>query len=242
MDNQYKGLVDYLEPLTNLDNFKSNPIFQITLEHISSDQGKEYLYQILTKTSLNTVDIINYCNKNDKYGNSEKYNFGFITTSPTNLRYIFHAHLILKHINSIGLNNVNIVEVGCGYGGLCLAIDHFKNKYNVTINSYNLVDLPAVSKLQKMYLSEYNLDFNVDFYSALEYGSTIPYTDMFLISNYAFSEISEDNQEKYVKILFPKVKNGFMVWNTSLFYDFGLPYKDEMEYPLTGPVNKYLYF
>jgi hypothetical protein len=65
---------------------------------------------------------------------------------------------------------------------------------------------------------------------------------MFIISNYCFSEISEEFQKKYIDILFPKVSHGFMAWNMIPTYNFGFKFSEEDEYPKTGEFNKYLRF
>jgi hypothetical protein len=182
--------------------------------------------------------IIRFCQENDKYGGGEKYDFGFIVTSPSNFRYILHAHLIFTHIKSNNMNDVNIVEVGCGYGGLCLAIHLFSNLYNINILSYNLVDLPDMINLQKIYLSNFNIN-NLKFHNAYDYNIE---NNLFLISNYCFSEISDDNQKQYIQKLFPKVIHGFMAWNFIPVYNFGFECKVVDEYPLTGCYNKYIFF
>ena len=62
---------------------------------------------------------------------------------------------------------------------------------------------------------------------------------MFLISNYCFSELSSLNQDSYRQILFPKIANGFIVWNAVPLFDFGFPAQVEPEVPNTGDWNKY---
>jgi hypothetical protein len=51
-----------------------------------------------------------------------------------------------------------------------------------------------------------------------------------------------DLQKQYIATLFPKVSHGFMAWNNIPLYNFGFETKSETEVPLTGPVNKYVYF
>lgn len=48
-------------------------------------------------------------------------------------------------------------------------------------------------------------------YGAFDHGSNIQKENMFLISNYCFSEISQENRNKYVEILFPKVLHVFLL-------------------------------
>lgn len=244
LDSIYVDFSKYVETLSNINDFKSHPDFTNVLEHVSFNQGIQYLDLIKNKTPLSQDDIIAYCKINDKIGGGEKYNYDFITTSPTNFRYLFQAHLIITHLFTLNLTDVNIVEVGCGYGGLCLAINHLSNTYNIKIKikSYNLIDLPSLSKLQQLYLKEHQLNFTTNFHSAFNYGADIEQNELFLISNYCFSEISSENQQKYINTLFPKVSHGFMAWNYIPVYNFGFDYVEETEYPLTGTFNKYVYF
>lgn len=240
MSDIYTQFTDYIHDIVenkNITTFKSNNNVTQILEHVSFDQGQLYLKYIRDIFTLD--DIIRYCEENDKYGGGKKYNFGFIVTSPSNFRYILHAHLILTHMKSNNTNDVNIVEVGCGYGGLCLAIHSFSTLYNINILCYNLIDLPDISNLQKMYLSNFNIN-GLTFHNAYDYN--IVNNNLFLISNYCFSEISDYHQKQYIKMLFPKVIHGFMAWNHIPVYDFGFKCKVEDEYPLTGSTNKYVFF
>ena len=74
-------------------------------------------------------------------------------------------------------------------------------------------------------------------------GKNIDRNNMFLISNYCFSEISPEYQKEYITHLFPKVTHGFMAWNHIKPYDFGFNTRIEEERPKTGGIyNKYIYF
>lgn len=239
----YIPITNYLNTIENINDFKSNKDFIGVLEHVTYELGIEYLKHIRNSSKINDFDIISYCNLNDKFGGGSKYEYDIVKTSPTNLRYILHAHLILSYINKLNLQSVKIVEIGCGYGGLCLALNYFSKFYNISIENYKLVDLLAVSRLQEKYLQNHTLSFRTEYYSSINYGADIEDSnDYFLISNYCFSEISKDNQQKYIDNLFQKVKHGFMAWNCIPVYNFGFNYTDEIEYPLTGGINRYVYF
>jgi len=212
------------------------------LEHVNKKQGDEYIYYIKNKTNITEQEIIDFCKINDSIGNPNKEDFGFLICSPSSLRYIFHAHLILTLLSSLNLPSIDIVEIGGGYGGLCLAIQHFSKKYNISINSYSIIDLHIISNLQKLYLSKLVPSLNIDYVDASTFGSCISKQNMFLVSNYCFSEISKENQEKYIENLFPKVSHGFIAWNNIPLYHFGFKYMEEIEYPKTGPYNKYIRF
>ena len=234
-DTLYNNLINYVKTVVennNLTNFKSNvtDIF----EHVSYELGQQYIDCIKKYSVLSTDQIISYCKKNDMYGGGKKYDYGWITTSPTNFRYLLHSHIILTHIKSQDQHETNIVEIGCGYGGLCLAILELSHFYGVTINEYHLIDLPDINLLQKLYLSNFSFTTKLLFHSAYTYGHNITTTNLFLISNYCFSEIDSEHQKRYISQLFPKVSHGFMTWNHILFYDFGFKVNIEEEYPLTS--------
>jgi hypothetical protein len=244
----YTSYVSYLDSIyatNSLTDFKSNSRYRQILEHVSNEQGKEYLDYILSLTLITKEEILKFCTLNDSLGNpyKNKYDILNISVSPTSLRYIFHAHLILTQIKATGNLNVDIVEVGGGYGGLCLCLYYFASNYKISINSYRICDLPSVIRLQKMYLSTVNSTLEVEFVDSTTHGSAIDCDTMFLISNYCFSEISKENQDSYRKTLFPKVAHGFMAWNMIPVYDFGFSTRVESEFPNTGgPMNKYVYF
>jgi len=245
MDSIYYKFSSFLQNISinnNISTFKNNKACTYMLEHVSYEQGLEYLTLIKKHSSFNEEDIKNYCIINDKIGEGNKYNYKFIITSPSNFRYIFYSYLILNYLNSIKNNNPTICEVGGGYGGLCLAVNFFSAKYNINIDSYNIIDLPNVSELQKKYISMNNSLLKINYYSSLNYGSEIESNNLFLISNYCFSELSNENQHNYITQLFPKVSNGFMAWNFIPVYNFGFKHYVEDEYPKTGDFNKYVYF
>jgi hypothetical protein len=241
MYTNYIQYINYICTQKDLSNFKSNNNYRDILEHVSPEQGQLYLDCILSNTNLSMSDIKNFCNKNDSIGSPLKKLYGDLFVSPTSLRYIYHSHLIFEHIKSLSLNNIDIVEVGCGYGGLCLAINFFKEKYGIGVNSYKLIDLKEAINLQKIYLSMVDIS-NVEYIDSDTFGKDIKDSNMFLISNYCFSEISDDLQKMYIQLLFPKVSHGFMAWNHINTYNFGFAFREADEVPKTGSMNKYIYF
>lgn len=226
----------------DLANFKMSNKYREILEHVTPEIGNQYLECIRSRTSIHDADISAYCSINDAVGSSIKTRYGELYVSPSSLRYIFHAHLIFTHIKSLNISSTNITEVGGGYGGLCLALHYFANVYGVSINSYTIIDLPNPLKLQRLYLSKVSASLKVNFVDSSTYGEQIGNRDLYLISNYCFSEISSENQKQYIQKLFPKVSHGFMAWNFIPVYNFKPDMKIEVEYPLTGKDNKYIYF
>jgi len=239
---RYTNFVDRICNENDLSSFKRHPDYQYMLEHVSREQGQEYLSCIQKNTTITEQQIISFCELNDRLGAPNRHSYGTLVCSPTNLRYLYHAHLILTYFKTFTLPSYKLVEVGGGYGGLCLAIQTLAPHYTVTLESYTILDLPAPSRLQEKYLTLHTLPAPVSFVNAETFGATLPGQDYFIISNYCFSEISFEFQKRYIETLFPKVSHGFMAWNMIPTYFFGFPIREEEEVPKTGPFNKYVYF
>ena len=243
--DRYSTYVRSICDANNLSGFKSNPNYTYMLEHVSTQLGKEYLMCILSQTTITKDEVVEFCTLNDAIGNPNKVKYDDlnISVSPSSLRYIFQSHLILTHMKAIHNLNADAIEVGGGYGGLCLSLHYFAPKYGVRINSYKICDLSNIIRLQQVYLRDVDSALNVEFVDATNFGANIKCDNMFLISNYCFSEISKVNQNSYQQILFPKIAHGFIAWNNIPIYDFGFTTHVEPEIPLSGGSNnKYVYF
>ena len=239
----YYKFVETLCSSGDISTFKRDPKYTYMLEHVSISDGSNYLNLIKKLTPIDENAIVSFCNQNDSIGNPKLESYGNLNVSPSSLRYLFHSHLILTHLQTLKLDKIDIVELGGGYGGLCLAMYHLANKYNVKINSYTIIDLSSPIKLQELYLKTLNQTPNVSFVDANTFGESIGQNNMFMISNYCFSEISTSFRESYIEKLIPKVSHGFMAWNAIPVFDFGFKLKIEDEYPNTGgQYNKYVYF
>ncbi len=69
------------------NEFRNNPNYTQILEHVSEEQGSEYL-QIISNDSDILASINNF-KANDNYGNPRMYEYpGIGTVSPSTLRYI----------------------------------------------------------------------------------------------------------------------------------------------------------
>jgi hypothetical protein len=165
------------------------------------------------------------------------------SVSPTSLRYVYQSHLILSHIQELDIldDKMNMVEIGGGYGGLCLALYYFAHYYGIKIRSYTIIDLPEVIQLQKMFHTSVGMK-GVEYVNAFTYGKEINHNEMFCISNYCFSEISLENQHWYRYHLFPKVSHGFMCWNNQSPCSIPFVFQSFREVPNTGEHNKFIYF
>jgi hypothetical protein len=248
MTDCYTDYTDYVPSIVasgSIEEFRNNPRYVAIVENVTEHQGHEYMHNILTRFSCTGDDIIEYSEMNDRYGSPAKYVYLGRQISASTMRYFFHAMLILTYFNSKNSSPVRIVELGAGYGGLCLAINYCLKFFpELKISEYMIIDLEEPSKLQQMCLSRFTLSYPCKFFDAKNFGSEVaedPEQLLFLISNYCFSEIPIDLQEKYQAILLPKTKHGFIAWNTPL-RGFGKALSVEEEYPKTGPYNLYVRF
>lgn len=227
--------------------FKSNQRYRYMLEHVNKVTGDHYLRLIKTEYNdfyTSNVDYIKeLCNTNDQYGVPIKSKYADIgDSSPTNLRYLFFSLLIVDDIKKYNLNNIDMIEIGGGYGGLCFFIYKIAEKYDISINSYTIFDLPEPCQLQKKYLDAVGIN-GVNAYHLDEYSDIK--SDSFLVSTYAFSEIPNEIQKQYSEqIINPYTKYGFIAWNNIPVYPFvnNSDIHDEPERPLTSKRNKFVRF
>lgn len=219
---KYVNYVNMLNSTGDLSTFKSVPDYTYMLEHVDYKLGLTYLIKLL-ELGVSTKDIEEFSKINDSIGSPIKYKYQplSIPISPSNLRYVYQAHLILSHFRTHG-THINIVEIGGGYGGLYLAINHFYKRFGMTIDSYSIIDLPEIIKFQQLYLSKFNAITTIptQLYSAYEFGANLPKSpNLCLVSSYSFSEISIDYQKKYIENIFPYLEKGFIAWNNIPLYD-----------------------
>lgn len=218
---------DYLKYLDNLNydnlseiNFKSNCCYNGILEHVSYEFGLKYLNLIQNDFNIPPIQIVEFTNINDKYGfpNKQSYNYNgtSIYCSPSSLRYIYHSLVILEHYKKTECKN--IVEVGCGYGGLCLAINYFSKGVNIHISDYNIIDFPVVTKLISKYLemNKEHVHTKIITHSSETYGILVNSSDLFFISNYCYTEIDKNLNYNYSQILLPKTSHGFIIWQNGM--------------------------
>jgi putative sugar O-methyltransferase len=180
-------------------NFRSDPVYNEILEHVSREQGAEYLKIIPSSEHFDEF------RKNDLYGGPRVFNYPEVGDfSPTTLRYIKVLYDIEKFFGN--LDGAKVFEIGVGYGGQCrLCCKYFDLK------EYVLLDLPQVLRLAERYLMLYPLKPKLTFKTINECsrGKKID----LVISNYAFTEISRDIQDVYIKKIIKKSKRGYITYS-----------------------------
>jgi putative sugar O-methyltransferase len=219
------------------NNFRGNLIYNQILEHVSENQGKEYLDIISNDQDI--LGAINNFKPNDEYGNPRMYEYsGIGVISPSTLRYIKVLADLKKHFQT--LNNFSICEIGVGYGGQCRVINAYYRP-----SEYCLVDIQPALALAQRYLDNYAIH-SVLTYKTMNGLSQRDYD--LVLSNYAFTELPRAIQDIYLNKVILRSKRGYITYNeiTPLeFNSYKLAELIEMipgsrifkEEPLTHPKN-----
>jgi hypothetical protein len=163
-------------------------------EHVSYDLGQQY---------LDLIDLDRYHPKhfaqNDTIGGADTHFYPKIgmAMSPSTLRYI---HVLQELDRHFGLEYIDsIAEIGGGYGGQAAVIQRYVEGCLV---AYSIYDLPEVFDLAERFL------FNLGYFLMVDDNQL----DL-VLSNYAFSELSEESQQEYFDTTISKAKNVYMVYN-----------------------------
>ena len=195
-----------------LQSWKTHPHVSYMLEHEWDSAAKIYIDYLLP--FLTVEQIQNMASVNDTYGVAEVKNISDITTSSSSIRYIRHAYDICDHIRSKSLQDVSLIEIGGGYGGLALTTFQMADILGIRIKKYSIFDLPGASKLQKYYLSLHGMESKVEWGDPNTYGATCdPSETNVLVSCYSLSEIADKYRAQYLETLLPRIKAAFFVWN-----------------------------
>ena len=86
--------------------FKSHPAYRHVLEHVSYEEGQQYLKEI----EIDYLDKLQEVKQNDSIGEPTTYEYPLVgTMSPTTIRYIKNTSDI---ISKFGSSFDSIVEIG----------------------------------------------------------------------------------------------------------------------------------
>jgi len=184
-------------------DFRRNEIYNLALEHDSYEQGLEYL-EAIKGSSSNVLRKVDEFRKNDRLGNPRVFDYGDLgILAPPTLRYM--KILSDLEVEFGTLDNLNICEIGVGYGGLCRMINsYFK------VNSYCLVDLKPVLMLAQRYLDNYVFRASLSYKTMHE---LVPTTYDMVISNYAFTEMRREIQDVYLEKVILSSQKGYITYN-----------------------------
>lgn len=247
----YNPYINVINKTNNLQPeewyFKSDPQYQGVLEHVSQSDGNAYwdhLKKEFPDKLYQKDKFITLAHTNDSLGKPTKFDIkDFTNCSPTNLRYLYHAFLILQLIKKYQ-NNVDIVEIGGGYGGLAFYLRHLCELFEVEISSHTIIDLESVANLQKTYTNYLGIEIDSIPYVKCD---TFNRENCFLVSAYALAEFPVPVRERYTETVTCKCNHGFLVWNTAGDQTpfnpaivNGKEFVTEPERPLTGAGNYFI--
>ncbi len=145
-------------------------------------------------------------------GKPRKYRFSkYGTFSPTLLRYL-KVYIDLEK-NFGPLRNLNIVEIGIGFGGQASLIGMLDKPL-----SYTFYDIPPVLELAKRFTSELKVPGNFRFIDGR--NPTYSKPDL-VISNFAFSELTRSMHDVYLENTVLPAARGYITWNSLSADNFG---------------------
>ena len=200
------------------EHFRAYPECKEIIETIPFQTGLSYL-KIIEEENISLLDNMETFKNSELIGNPEVFEYTIkknffikqkFTIAPTTLRYIKVLSDLIGRFKD--LNNIDIVEIGGGYGGQCKIINDIFN-----FNSYTIFDLPEVLTLTEKYLNKFSVN-NVNLLTLENIDKDKKY-DLFL-SNYAFTELTLNIQSKYLSLLLNS-KSGYITYNNINPESFG---------------------
>lgn len=215
---------------SNVLEFRRNPYIRSMVDNVTPQFGIDYYYAILKSY----VDVCKHVDWNAverlmSIGNPiDKQNYMFCDNryvfSPKALCYIKFTFDILAHVRDhTQLKEMNVVEIGGGYGCQAVLMYEMAKHFGITIKSYTIVDLPEVNILQRAFVKACASasgpnELAVRCVSPEEYvvqSNTLAENPDLVISNYALGEFNRYWQNYYVEHIVSKVNHGYFCWNFS---------------------------
>lgn len=195
--------------------FRRHPKYTSIVETISKDFAQKYLDIIHKKYNLKNDEILKIINPIQNLGMPKKFFLRDleIEVSGLALRYLKVALEIKEKIRK--KDKINIVEIGCGFGGQALILDKL-----LDINTYSFIDIWQANLLIRRFLHDAFFDKP---YSLLTLNDLISdnLNYDFLISNYAFSELPFMIQKVYFEKVVKNSKEGYMIMNSGEKGEYG---------------------
>jgi hypothetical protein len=183
--------------------FKRHLDYMPILEHVTYDQGLVYIEEI-RRVFPHMLHSMDRFSTNDNVGKPYRRYYPELRMemSPTTLRYV---KVLCDLLSIFGkLTDLDIIEIGGGYGGQCKIIhDAYKPK------SYTIVDLPEALSLSDKYLKTFGV---TDVILRNADDQVEKHYDL-CISNYAFTEIARNYQEIYAAKIIRHSSRGYMTCN-----------------------------
>ena len=203
------------EDLEVFAKFRSYKDMYLALDHVSFKHGLQYIREVCAtgdwkKEYSEAIKFI------DTLGKPKTFKFhGFGTFSPTLLRYL-KVYIDLRNLFG-ALKDINICEVGIGFGGQMSLICLLEEP-----KSYTCYDITPVLNLSKRFMSELKIFKKIEYLDGRHPSVSNP--DLF-VSNYAFSELVPRVQQEYLENVISRASMGYITWNSlsaNLYKGFSL--------------------
>jgi putative sugar O-methyltransferase len=219
-DNNYPNFCELAATNSKIfETFRRNQNYTKILEHVTKHEGEIYL-KIINDNHPELLDNVEKYKINENIGTPIKYQYSIGEFSPTTIRYV---KVLGDLIDEFGdLSDLDIIEIGCGYGGQCkIILDNFN------VKSYTLVDLEPALKLTKVFLEKAGVDTSKLSFKTMGELNVNNY-DLF-ISNYAFTECTKTIQLEYFDKAIKNSKMGYITANfINDFFNLDYMKKDEL--------------
>lgn len=217
------------------ETFRREPDYIRVVEACGRRHGVDYL-SVIRREYTHLMPYLPLFSTSDSVGFPKRFYYKGArrSFSATTLRYIKVLGDLEKLFGS--LTDIDIVEIGGGYGGQCKIIyDIWKPR------SYTIVDLPEALAISEKYLRHFKIEDVI--YKTPRTNFKNSYS--LCISNYAFSEVDFNYQRKYAEKIIKYCDRGYMTCNhfsrakTAQMYNLDIFKKGNFspETPLTGVDN-----
>lgn len=192
--------------LRDCRNFRRERAVREVVETLGPSDGRHHAARIRRSSPQHLEDL--RVKAVDAWGNPFRWPGLLLGTassfSPTTLRYLSHA-LWLRENGRVKPGGT-IVEIGVGFGGLAAMNAIVSGARTV------LVDLPLVARAASRMLEEVGLAG----YGLLEDAAELP-QEFSVVSNYAFTELTKELQDHYIRRFLRASSHGMIVSNASVF-------------------------
>lgn len=180
--------------------FKSD----VDFTNISYDTSQFLFHTILTQTPELEKSFKRF-SSNDDIGSPQLFDYGGHIFAPDTIYYIKVLSDLIKFLGP--LDNLDIIEIGGGYGGQCKIIyDLFKP------NTYIIIDSDQACKFQKEYLEIFGIE---PFFNYLDGGNY----DL-CISSHEFDALDIEMKLRYKAEIIDHSRSGYFITNQAIFEFF----------------------
>lgn len=180
------------------DVFRSNGEVARVVETLTRAQGEQYFRALDATAPFETAIEL------DAIGHPTLFKYGGYTISPLMLRYLHQIQLLVGYHGN-ALADMNIIEVGGGFGGHASLLTKTH-----PVKSYTVIDLSSVARLIQKYTTRAGANA-VRVYPCTDNIWRNNKYDLF-ISHYCFSELDAAQQDDYLPVI-RATPRGFMICN-----------------------------